>query len=389
MTKNKNIQIGPTLFDCVYSEVDEISIEDLEAASNKFDDIVKEAKDKFPITLKKLNDKLPDNSKIIDKLRKSAQSLINQSEKINTDISGNWTRRRQSFADNAMHKKDNLIKYATILNRLADLWENNECPEILKGIRSASDFDTYYPRDLKEDDKGCWFEEEQPKLLKKAIRIGLKSQADNQPFKDAIKQLSEIVLSPEEIKKRELDKKLVALRSSNIPGFFPTPDNVIDIMIEHAKLDNNMSVLEPSAGIGSICDRLRNNGHIGIINACEIVPSLYDILRLKGYVCSNEDILSVEKLDGSPWDRIIMNPPFEKKQDIIHVLHCYNTFLKYGGILVSVMSSGVMNNTDNKSENFREFVDANGYFVELGQQFNNSNAFRNTGVSTVLCVLRK
>ena len=354
--------------------------------------IFDEACNRFDKTLKKLEDKKIekkfDNSKIVNRLRKSAQSLLNQSEKINTDVHGNWTHRRQSFADNAMRKKENLIKNATALNRLANLWENNECPEILKEVRTASDFDTYYPRDLKEDDKGCWFEEKQPIFLKKAIRMGLKSQADNQPFKDAIKQLSEVVLSHEEIQKRELDKKLVALRSSNIPGFFPTPDNVIDLMIEHAHLDDGLTVLEPSAGIGSICDKVRDSGYGCMINACEIVPSLYDILVLKGYVCSNEDILSVDKVN-IPWDRILMNPPFEKKQDIIHVMHCYNTFLKYGGILVSIMSAGVMNNTDKKSEDFREFVDANGYFVELGQQFNNANAFRNTGVSTVLCVLRK
>lgn len=112
MKKKKHIQIGPTLFDFSY-EVDEISTEDLKATAEKFDDIVKEVKNK-----------LPDNSKIINRLRKSAQSLLNQSEKINTEVSGNWTHRRQSFADNARRKKDNLIKNATALNRLADLWEN-------------------------------------------------------------------------------------------------------------------------------------------------------------------------------------------------------------------------------------------------------------------------
>lgn len=360
-----------------FSEVDEIFYEDIQAASDKFDDIKSNSKKYF---------KQPDNSKIVDKLRKSAQSLLNQSEKINTDVHGNWTHRRQSFADSAMRKKDNLIKNATALNRLADLWENNECPDILKEVRSAGDFDTYYPRDLEEGDKGYWFEEKQPIFLKKAIRIGLKSQADNQPFKDAIKQLSEIMLSPEEIKKRELDKKLVALRSSNIPGFFPTPDNVIDLMIEHAKLDDGLTILEPSAGIGSICDKVVNAGYGCEIVAIEINPTLCEILRIKGYTTYNDDILTM--LD-TMYDRVIMNPPFEKKQDIIHVMHCYNTFLKYGGILVSIMSASVMNNTDKKSEDFREFVDANGYFIKLGQQFNNANAFKNTGVSTVLCVISK
>lgn len=352
--------------------------------------IFDEACDRFDNTLKKLEDKKIekikiDNSKIVNKLRKSAQSLLNQSEKINTDVHGNWTRRRQSFADSAMRKKDNLIKNATALNRLADLWENNECPDILKEVRYAGDFDTYYPRAIEKDDPD-WVIVINSANLKKAIRMGLKSQADNQPFKDAIKQLSEIVLSTEEIKKRELDKKLVALRSSNIPGFFPTPDNVIDLMIEHAKLDNGLTILEPSAGIGSICDKVVNAGYRCEIVAIEINPTLCEVLRIKGYTTYNDDILTM--LD-TMYDRVIMNPPFEKKQDIIHVMHCYNTFLKCGGILVSVMSAGIMNNTDKKSEDFREFVDANGYFIKLGQQFNNANAFKNTGVSTVLCVISK
>jgi len=375
MKKKKHIQIGPTLFDFNY-DINEISTEDLEAAADKFDNIVKEVKKK-----------LPDNSKIIERLRKSAQSLLNQSEKINTEVSGNWTHRRQSFADNARRKKENLIKNATALNRLADLWENNECPEILKGVRTAGDFDTYYPRDLTEDDKGYWFEEKQPILLKKAIKMGLKSQADNELFKNAIKQLSEIVLSPEEIKQRELDEKLVALRSSNIPGFFPTPDNIIDEMIAHAKLDNYMSVLEPSCGIGSIADKVRNEYPEIALVMVEQHYSLAEICELKGYNVLNDDIFAINF--NVRFDRILMNPPFENKQDIKHVLHCYNTFLEEGGILVSVMSAGVMNNTDKLSEDFREFVDAHGYFIEMGQQFNKSNAFRNTGVNTVLVIIEK
>ena len=89
--------------------------------------------------------KTVDNSKIISTLRKNSESLIAQAEKINTEVSGNWTRRRQSFADSAQRKKSRMLVFARILSRLADDWEKeNEAYMIAKGvekIRSASDID--------------------------------------------------------------------------------------------------------------------------------------------------------------------------------------------------------------------------------------------------------
>lgn len=358
-----------------FSEVDEVSFEDLQAASDKFDDIKANPKKYF---------KQPDNSKIISSLRKSAESCIKQAEKINTEVSGNWTYRRQRFADNAQKKKDGLLKNATALNRLADLWETNDCPEILKGIRSVSDFDAYYPRQIEKDDE--WFKEEHPKLLKKALKVGLKMQSDNEPFKEAIKQLQEIVLTPEQEQQIKLKEALKEVHKMNIPGFFPTPDDVIDKMIEYACIEDGTRILEPSAGIGNICDIISKRYPTCELTCCEQQYSLSAILKLKGYNVVSNDIFDMVKI--YEFNRILMNPPFEKGQDVDHVMHCFKKFLKYDGILVSIMSAGVLSNTNSKYVEFREFVAQNGgEFIQLGQAF--KNAFNSTGTSVIILKLTK
>lgn len=40
-----------------------------------------------------------------EKLRKNAESLLAKAEKVNTEVSGNWTYRRQKFADVAQKRK--------------------------------------------------------------------------------------------------------------------------------------------------------------------------------------------------------------------------------------------------------------------------------------------
>ena len=91
-------------------------------------------------------------------------------------------------------------------------------------------------------------------------------------------------------------------------------------------------------------------------------------------------------INGNGYDYVIMNPPFEKKQDIDHVTHLFNNALARHGRLVSVMSAGVMHNSDKKTVAFREFVNDNGYFQELpAGSFKESG----TGINTVLCILDK
>ena len=114
----------------------------------------------------------------------------------------------------------------------------------------------------------------------------------------------------------------------------------------------------------------------------------YIRLKLKGYNSSCEDILETTEVTGSKWDRILMNPPFENGQDMQHIKHCYDTFLKEDGILVAIASSGTMSNSTKKYLEFREWLsNKNAVIINNGQAF--KEAFNSTGTATVMIKLVK
>jgi 16S rRNA G1207 methylase RsmC len=85
------------------------------------------------------------------------------------------------------------------------------------------------------------------------------------------------------------------------------------------------------------------------------------------------------------YDRILMNPPFSKQQDIDHVLHAWK-FLKPGGRLVAIMSGGTDYRTNKKAVAFQNLVAEHGHIEPLPEgSFEESG----TGVNTVLVVLDK
>ncbi len=89
------------------------------------------------------------------------------------------------------------------------------------------------------------------------------------------------------------------------------------------------------------------------------------------------------------YDRILMNAPYEKGQDIDHVMHCYR-FLADGGRLVALMSAGSMYRSDKKAIAFQEFLQQSGATVEkLDQQDYGKDHGRVTGFSTVLVTIDK
>jgi hypothetical protein len=94
-----------------------------------------------------------------------------------------------------------------------------------------------------------------------------------------------------------------------------------------------------------------------------------------------DDTLS---LTGKQYDRIIMNPPFEKGADIQHVMYCFN-LLKPGGRLVAIMADNKDGQGADK-EAFRQFVEKYGY-SEKNPEGSFKSAFRPTGVNTITVVL--
>ena len=166
--------------------------------------------------------------------------------------------------------------------------------------------------------------------------------------------------------------------------FFPTPTAVVEQMLSLADIKKDSIILEPSCGKGNIADAIHraypNNKLLGI----ELNSMLNDVLKDKPYeVLAETDFL---QYNTEKWDRIVMNPPFSKMQDIDHILHAYD-LLASDGILVSVCSMSPFYRTCKKAEAFREFVDShNATVIKLPE-----GAFKESGtmVQTCIVVVRK
>lgn len=127
----------------------------------------------------------------------------------------------------------------------------------------------------------------------------------------------------------ELRRKVEGLQFVKIPGYFPTPDHVIDNMIDLAKVRDGDSVCEPSAGSGAIADRVP-----GAV-CYEANHALREILTEKGHTVAGDDFMQCR----DTFDKIIMNPPFESNQDIKHIKHAVS-LLNPGGVVVAICSNG-------------------------------------------------
>ena len=102
-------------------------------------------------------------------------------------------------------------------------------------------------------------------------------------------------------------------------GYFPTPEPIVKKLLTLAKLQPGMTVLEPSAGQGAIADELR--GAKAKVTAVENLPDNAKVLKRKGYNVAEMDFLKYK--GPARFDRVVMNPPFEKQADVDHVLHAY------------------------------------------------------------------
>lgn len=165
-------------------------------------------------------------------------------------------------------------------------------------------------------------------------------------------------------------------------GFFPTPDRAADQVLEYAPLwrgdGPSLTVLEPSAGTGSLARRAVKAG--AVVDCVECQPYLVDGLRDAGIYrevrCG--DFLAMLPSPARLYDRVLMNPPFDRERDIDHVMHALK-FLKPDGCLVAVMSAGTEFRETKKSVAFRALMEKMhakwrdlpvGSFVSVGTNVN-------------------
>ena len=119
--------------------------------------------------------------------------------------------------------------------------------------------------------------------------------------------------------------------------FVPTPECVTKKMVRAlGKVSSKDRVLEPSAGYGHIADCLVGTTPLKSeqVDVIEPIPDLRKILAEKGYSIVGKDIMKYNP--SFKYDKIVMNPPFDNGNDILHVLHCFQ-LLKPKGTLVAIL----------------------------------------------------
>lgn len=249
--------------------------------------------------------------------------------------------------------------------------------------------------------------------LKAMARIGIETPAE---FRSALREFIGLQEQAKEADRvKMLERDMVGRKNDGL-DFFPTPQTVADQMVEAAGIEPDMAVLEPSAGMGHIADRIREagaepdviemaNDRAELLEAkgfnvlardfMEIKPresytfgdvfktadGIEGIMRGAGGMGSNRvrlvneagdmlgyydrDELTGVRLRGteSGYDRIIMNPPFSDRRDAEHVRHAFE-LLRPGGRLVAIMGEGVFFGKDKKAQDFRDWLEEKGGTAE-------------------------
>lgn len=156
-------------------------------------------------------------------------------------------------------------------------------------------------------------------------------------------------------------------------GYFPTQRPLVETILGMLDIREGMVMLEPEIGQGHIADVVREHYPDLEIDGFEINPKNHALVSDRFPVILGDFL---EQEPAPVYDIVFMNPPFEKMQDIDHVMHAMK-FLKPGGQLAAIMSGGVLNNSYAKAEAFREKI------AELGGRIvkNPSGAFKESGTS--------
>lgn len=298
------------------------------------------------------------------------------------------TPKRAKQAHESRIESNHLERVKIALGYLADAIDEGTLPEELAAIKSKAQLlDHLRTRTASNSyyhvcDTGEFTDQSE---IAKSLRLFIESRKTGESRKKEVEEL-------ERQKIEELERKI---RFADIPGFFPTPRAAIDVMLANADIRPDHKVLEPSAGKGDIADAIRRKVPGVDVRVCEVNYSLREILSAKGYKYFGTDFLQCFPLTGG-FDRIVMNPPYERGQDIDHTLHAFKC-LAPGGKLVALMSAGPFFRSDSKSLDFRDWLHAIEFRREANvvvfdnppDLFRGVGVFRETGVQTKTLVIEK
>lgn len=217
-------------------------------------------------------------------------------------------------------------------------------------------------------------------------RLGLE---DQDLLYAALLELQKVMDLSKDNKKKiavKTDLELARLRRENKGEFdyFYTSDQIADKMARLAQITNNDVILEPSAGDGSIARAIKRENPNAKLDVIEINYDFKKYLTNQGFNLLDDDDFLQFSTDNK-YNKILMNPPFSKRQDAKHVIKAFE-HLKPNGILVAIIGAGTWGASDQPSKALQQLYSEHGIYNEiLENQFKEAG----TGARAVLLVLKK
>jgi len=176
-------------------------------------------------------------------------------------------------------------------------------------------------------------------------------------------------------------------RKRDLDQFF-TPPELAKEIAELADVGGK-DVLEPSAGHGALVLASLTAGARRVVSVEKDEKAHEALCWMKypnGSHCPYTPCDFMALVEDHRYDRVVMNPPFSKQQDIAHVTKAFG-LLKPGGKLVAILSAGVEFRSDKKTAAFRRLMaDSRGTLTRLAE-----HAFRSSGtdVRTIVVIMTR
>ena len=323
----------------------------------------------------------PGDSRLADRFEEMAEKLTDKIEDCQRSLTQNWTPKRGREHASRQREGGRLERTQKALNALAEIHRSGEVPTLLAGFRTKKAIYEVLSLRTQQSGHSCYDHIETSEYHNTTPEgVALQNLIAEDPLVAAKKRQA-----------AELENKINALRDGKQPGFFPTPQSLISQMIDLADIKTSDVCLEPSAGIGSIADAIKlriDEDRGGSLKCVEKQHSMAGICHLKGHETTQADFMEWKR-NGIEFDKIVMNPPFEKQQDAKHICRAFE-MLAPGGRLVALCGANALNRDNTTGREFQSLMSEFGTHNEqIDGAFKGPESFKQTSVSVLLIVLDK